>query len=165
MGLLMNYMRHHQPVLFRAVLRVPVPWVFVIAYLGGVGLEQAFRRGHANSTVLTAMGIAVFATGVAIAGWGWFLFHRAHTTTTPGEAPAAFVTRGPYRVTRNPMYLGLVIAYIGEAAILNQVWPVAVLPLVIAYVNWIVIPVEEEKLEEVVGSEYQQYCGRVRRWL
>jgi protein-S-isoprenylcysteine O-methyltransferase Ste14 len=63
------------------------------------------------------------------------------------------------------MYVGLVVAYLGEAAILRQIWPVVFLPLVVAYVNWIVIPVEEAKLTEVIGEPYARYRKEVRRWL
>ena len=63
------------------------------------------------------------------------------------------------------MYVGLVIAYLGEAAILHQVAPVILLPLTIAYLNRVVIPVEEARLREVFGAEYERYRNRVRRWL
>ena len=63
------------------------------------------------------------------------------------------------------MYVGLILAYLGEAGILRQIWPVILFPLTVAYVNWIVIPVEESKLKEVFPEEYDQYRARVRRWL
>jgi protein-S-isoprenylcysteine O-methyltransferase Ste14 len=63
------------------------------------------------------------------------------------------------------MYVGLVLTYLGEAGMLKQVWPVMLLPLVMAYVNWIVIPVEEAKLTEVFGDEYALYRASVRRWV
>ena len=72
---------------------------------------------------------------------------------------------GPYRFTRNPMYVGLTIAYLGEALLLHQLWPVVFFPLVIAYVNWIVIPLEESKLKEAFGDQYDQYRARVGRWV
>jgi protein-S-isoprenylcysteine O-methyltransferase Ste14 len=75
------------------------------------------------------------------------------------------VTWGPYRFTRNPMYVGLTIAYLGEALLLHQLWPVVLLPLVIAYVHWIVIPLEESKLQEAFGDHYVQYRARVGRWV
>ena len=56
------------------------------------------------------------------------------------------VTAGPYHFTRNPMYLGLTIAYLGEAGALLEVWPLPFLVLVLAYVNWCVVPVEEGRL-------------------
>ncbi|MFZ1943087.1 MAG: isoprenylcysteine carboxylmethyltransferase family protein [Acidobacteriaceae bacterium] len=83
----------------------------------------------------------------------------------PGERSERLVTRGPYRLTRNPMYVGLTLAYFGEAGLLRQIWPLAVLPLVLAYLQWTVIPLEEAKLRETFGEEYEAYRGRVRRWV
>jgi protein-S-isoprenylcysteine O-methyltransferase Ste14 len=63
------------------------------------------------------------------------------------------------------MYVGLTLAYLGEAGLLRQAWPIATLPLVLSYVNWIVIPVEEAKLTQVFGNQYLQYKAIIRRWL
>ena len=153
--------------LFQPLLRVPVPWVFVVTYFVGVGLESAFGRSRppVGGRLVTIAGIALFMAGAALAGWGWLIFHKAGTTKTPGQSSTTLVTRGPYRITRNPMYVGLAAAYLGEAGILNQVWPVLVLPLALAYVHWIVIPVEEARLRESFGAAYARYRARVRRWL
>ena len=151
------------------LLRVPVPWVFVLGYLLGVGLQFAIFPGthySAGTRNLVSTGGAVFfAVGAVIAGWGLILFHRERTTTTPGKASDALVTRGPYRFTRNPMYVGLILAYVGEMGILVQIAPLIPLLLVIAYVNWIVIPVEENQLRGLFGEDYVQFCNRVPRWL
>jgi protein-S-isoprenylcysteine O-methyltransferase Ste14 len=100
-----------------------------------------------------------------IAGRSLLIFHKARTTTVPGRASAKLVTWGPYRISRNPMYVGLTLAYLGEAGLLKQLWPVIVLPLVLAYINSIVIPVEEARLKEVLGEDYGHYCSRTRRWI
>ena len=151
----------------RALMRIPVPWVFVLAYLAGIGLEAICFRSHFFNTMpfLSEIGAVVFLAGAVLAAWGWLLFRKAKTTRVPGRASTAMVTWGPYRFTRNPMYLGLTIAYLGEAGILRQLWPALLLPLVLAYLNRIVIPVEEEKLSEVFGPGYQEYRSRVGRWL
>jgi protein-S-isoprenylcysteine O-methyltransferase Ste14 len=109
--------------------------------------------------------MVLFGVGAVIAGWGLMLFHLARTTTTPGEASKTLVTRGPYRFTRNPMYVGLTIAYLGEMGILVEIAPLIPLLFVVAYVNWIVIPLEETKLRGVFGEVYAQYCERVGRWI
>lgn len=62
------------------------------------------------------------------------------------------------------MYVGLALAYVGEAGILKQAWPLVVLPFTLAYVHFIVVPLEEQRLEEVF-SDYGSYQKRVRRWL
>ncbi len=148
-------------------MRVPVPWVFVLTYLVGVGLEYAWPLNVGVKAVpgLGVAGGVVFCLGAVIAGWGLLTFRRARTTTVPGKASSRLVTWGPYRFSRNPMYVGLTLAYLGEAGILRQVWPVLLLPLTVAYVHWVVIPVEEGKLNEVFGDEYERYRARVRRWV
>jgi protein-S-isoprenylcysteine O-methyltransferase Ste14 len=150
-----------------AMLRLPVPWVFVVTYLAGVALENAFHLGRFiwDYRLPTPAGLVVFAIGAALAAWGWFIFHRRQTTRVPGEASTTLVTWGPYRFTRNPMYVGLSLAYLGEAAMLHQIAPVVLLPLTIAYLNLVVIPLEEERLGAVFGAEYERYQNKVRRWL
>jgi len=150
----------------RLLLHVPVPWVFVLTYLVGVGLEHTFpfRMAAAVLTGVSAAGGVMFGIGAVIAAWGLLTFQRARTTTVPGRASSQLVTWGLYRFSRNPMYVGLTLAYFGEAAILRQVWPALLLPLTVAYVNWVVIPVEEGKLKEVFGEAYERYRARVRRW-
>jgi protein-S-isoprenylcysteine O-methyltransferase Ste14 len=151
----------------RTLLRIPVPWVFVLVYLVGAGVEVAFHRGGflRDRAWLNPAGLVVFALGAVLAGWGWITFYRAKTTRVPGENSTSLVSWGPYRFTRNPMYVGLSLGYIGEAAIQHQLVPVILLPLVIVYLNKVVIPVEEERLGAVFGQEYEQYRKKVGRWI
>ena len=150
----------------RFLLHVPVPWVFVLTYLLGVALERTRHSALSASAAskIQIAGVIFFSVGAVIAGWGLALFHLAKTTTVPGKQSGTLVTWGPYRFTRNPMYVGLTLAYLGEAGLLVQLWPVILLPLTVAYVNWTVIPVEEAKLDEVFRGEYEQYRSRVPRW-
>lgn len=151
------------------VLRVPVPWVFVMAYLVGVGCERLYTFNLLSSeslaTISVVVGIVLFAAGALFASWCLLIFHKVRTTTTPGETSRKLVTWGPYRLSRNPMYVSLTLAYVGEAGILKQMWPLFFLPLVLAYVQWTVIPLEETRLREALGQEYQQYAAHVRKWI
>jgi protein-S-isoprenylcysteine O-methyltransferase Ste14 len=152
----------------RLLMRVPVPWVFVLTYLLGASVESVVRRPGRSPEAFVAVsvvGIFLFAVGATIAAWSLLIFRKARTTTVPGKASTRLVTWGPYRLSRNPMYVGLALAYLGEAGILRQVWPVLALPLTLAYVNWIVVPVEEARLGEVFGPEYREYRAKVRRWV
>jgi protein-S-isoprenylcysteine O-methyltransferase Ste14 len=148
-------------------MRIPVPWVFLLTYILGVGLEHALplRPGKETPLGFLVAGGVLFAIGAVSAGWGLVTFRVARTTTVPGKASSRLVSWGPYRFSRNPMYVGLTVAYLGEAAMLRQVWPVFLLPLIVGYLNWVVIPVEESKLKEVFGEEYDRYRARVRRWV
>ena len=149
----------------RLLLHVPVPWVYVLAYLVGFAVERVWPT-HVLEQVpyVGIVGGLVLGLGAAIAGWGLVTFWLARTTTVPGETSSQMVTWGPYQLTRNPMYVGLTVAYLGEALLLRHFWPLVLLPLVIAYVNWIVIPLEESKLHEAFGNQYDQYRARVGRW-
>jgi protein-S-isoprenylcysteine O-methyltransferase Ste14 len=149
----------------RFLMHVPVPWVFVLTYFLGVAIEMLRRPGIRWVEGSGAAGGVLFAIGAVIAGWSLLIFHRKQTTTIPGRTSAALVTWGPYSFSRNPMYVGLTCAYLGEAGMLQQIWPVVLLPLTIAYLNWIVIPVEEGRLTEVFGRAYDDYRTRVRRWI
>jgi len=152
----------------RLLLHVPVPWVFVLTYLVGVALERAFPLHVDDVATLPALntaGAALFAIGAAIAAWGLITFRKARTTTVPGRTSSQLVTWGPYRFTRNPMYVGLSLAYLGEAGLLRQTWPPLLLLLTIAYLNSIVIPLEESKLKEAFAETYDQYRKTVRRWI
>lgn len=153
---------------FRPLLIIPVPGVFMIGYFAGARLgrwllHQPFTMQ--SSRPIGMAGVALLVAGALLAGWAWTIFHLKGTTKTPGEASTALVTTGPYKVTRNPMYVGLTLAYIGLAGSGGQILPLATLIPVLAYVNWIVIPVEENRLREVFGPAYDTYRMKVRRWL
>ena len=98
--------------LLRFLLKVPVPWVFVLSYLVGVALETIRPRTVSPdiARASTIAGAALFAIGAAIAASALIIFRRARTTTVPGQLSARLVTWGPYRFTRNPMYVGLTLA-------------------------------------------------------
>jgi protein-S-isoprenylcysteine O-methyltransferase Ste14 len=148
------------------LLHVPVPWVFVLAYLLGVCVEVSFPLDFPRRVPRAELGGAVlFAAGALLAGWGLTLFRSNRTTTVPGRVSARLVTWGPYRFTRNPMYVGLTLAYLGEAGLTRQFWPLALLPLVVLYLNAVVIPLEETRLEAAFPAEYPAYKAAVRRWI
>jgi protein-S-isoprenylcysteine O-methyltransferase Ste14 len=151
----------------RLLMHIPVPWVFVLTYLAGAGLEHwaPILRWSGAAIGVQVLSEVLLAVGAGIAAWGLMYFFKAHTTTIPGRKSSKLVTWGPYRFTRNPMYVGLILAYLGEAGILRQVWPILFLPLPVAYLNWIVIPVEEIRLTEVFGADYERYKAKVRRWI
>ena len=150
------------------LLRVPVPWVFVLAYLAGLGVQALLPISDYPASILVVgrvAGAALALVGGLIAFSSLEIFRRAGTTTIPFETPKLFVTWGFYRFSRNPMYLGLTVIYLGAAALYGHLGPVLVLPLMIAYVHRIVIPVEEARLHATFGSEYDQYRARVRCWI
>jgi len=149
------------------LMHIPVPWVFVLAYLLGVALQAFVPVSLAQPIQHTARiaGFVLLSAGVILAIWALTVFRRQGTTTIPGQTSARLVTWGPYTFSRNPMYVALTLAYLGEAGILGQVWPLPLLVLTLVYVNWTLIPFEEVHLQQTFGAPYAEYRGRVRRWL
>lgn len=116
--------------------------------------------------LLTLAGLCIVATGIAIGLTSVYSFRRAGTTILPAGRPTtAIVERGPYRFTRNPMYLAMSCAYIGLSLLLNNLWAVLLLPIVLGVVDLFVIRREERYLAAKFGQPYREYCARVRRWL
>ena len=150
------------------LMHVPVPWVFILTFVAGAGLQHLapLTIRSANAILIGRVaGIALTVAGAVLAFAGLGIFKRARTTTVPFETPSRLITNGPYRFTRNPMYVGLTLTYLGVAALQMQLWPVLLLPLLSIYVDRVVIPVEEASLRDVFGDAYQHYCARVRRWI
>ena len=90
---------------------------------------------------------------------------RAGTNVDPREPSTAIVTDGPYRFTRNPLYLSMALIYAGIACRANALPAAMLLPGVLAVVQKGVIEREERYLERKFGGEYIRYKGRVRRWI
>jgi protein-S-isoprenylcysteine O-methyltransferase Ste14 len=111
------------------------------------------------------LGIALVVLGLAPPVWAAILFRREDTEINPtSPANRKLVTTGPFRFTRNPMYLGLVIVTLG-IAIWTGWWPMFLAPLAgFVTSNWVHIPFEEAKMRRQFGEAFDAYVARVRRW-
>jgi len=111
------------------------------------------------------VGIALFFGGLALGFPALVGMIRARTSPNPDHAPTALVLGGIYRVTRNPMYLGMIIAYAGLFIFTQSLWWLIFLPLLAWLMTiWVVIP-EEKFLAQKFGDEYLQFKTRVHRWV
>jgi len=90
---------------------------------------------------------------------------RAGTNVRPDQPATAIVVDGPFRFTRNPLYLGLTGLYAGVALLVDALWPLLLLVPLLVIVKWGVIHREERYLEAKFGETYRLYKARVRRWL
>ncbi len=110
-------------------------------------------------------GIVLVALGVGMIVWAAALFRRAGTGIVPFSPATALVTSGPYRLSRNPIYLGLACALLGAAVLMGSITPFAVIPAFMALIAERFIVREEAMLEQTFGRQYLDYKARVRRWL
>ena len=115
---------------------------------------------------LPLLGIVLVIVPWILPIWAIIMFRRADTEINPtSPTNRELITLGPYRFTRNPMYLGLVIVTLGIAVWVGA-WPMFLAPIAIfVTANWVHIPHEEAKMGRQFGATYDGYVGRVRRWV
>jgi protein-S-isoprenylcysteine O-methyltransferase Ste14 len=144
---------------------IPPPLYYGVGFAAGMLVHHLVPVPVGGRPVTTIAGAVVGALGLALtfAGVGGVIRHR--TTIVPHRPVAALLTTGAYRWSRNPMYTGLAIAYLGGALLAGSWWPVALLPFVMLVVARLVIRPEERYLSERFGEAYSDYRARVRRWL
>jgi protein-S-isoprenylcysteine O-methyltransferase Ste14 len=110
-------------------------------------------------------GLLALAPVGLLAGPGARAIGRRGTTLNPFGEPTALVTDGPYRFTRNPLYLSLALLLVGAATGLGSATPFLVVPGFVAAINVGFIRREEAALAAAFGEDFRRYCARVRRWL
>ncbi len=123
-------------------------------------LEVPFRWRVGATLALALVGLGFSVAGVAA-------FRRARTTINPTKpaTASALVSGGVYRVTRNPMYLGLFLLLLALAVFLSNPVALVLVPVFVLYINRFQITPEERALSSLFGGEYAAYKERVRRWL
>ena len=126
----------------------------------GLGDPVLLRTG--TSRVVAIVLILAFALWN---GWALVLMARWETALLPGGSTRTILDRGPFRVSRNPLYLGLIALDITLALLWPSFWAVLLTPVGVAALWWGAIAPEERYLRAKFGEEYVHYCVRVRRWL
>jgi protein-S-isoprenylcysteine O-methyltransferase Ste14 len=111
------------------------------------------------------LGFVPMAAAIFLGGWARWLFSKHQTTIRPGQTSRRLVTEGPFRWTRNPIYVGMVMVLAGVAIRFGSLSPWVMVPIFIVVIARNVIPVEEVMLQETFGAEYEQSRGRVPRWI
>jgi protein-S-isoprenylcysteine O-methyltransferase Ste14 len=102
---------------------------------------------------------------VVLGGWANFTMRRAGTNVIPSQPALAIVSNGPFRFTRNPIYLANAAIYLALALIFNTLWPFLLFVPMLLVLQWGIIRREERYLEAKFGEPYLAYKARVRRWL
>jgi protein-S-isoprenylcysteine O-methyltransferase Ste14 len=143
----------------------PPPLVFLGGLAIGFVLEILLPSASLPGAVRWIFGGVLLVAGVALLGTFNSSFHRAGTAVEPWRPTTAIVTTGPYRLTRNPAYLGMTLVYIAIALLADALWVLVPLPAVLLIIDRMVIAREERYLARKFGQEYLDYKGRVRRWI
>jgi len=111
------------------------------------------------------LGVLLMGTGIWLNIWADLLFKVRRTTVKPFEKSTHLIENGPYRLSRNPMYLGLVVILLGVATLLGSIAPFIVAIIFAIIADRVFISIEEKYLEEIFGQKFLDYKKRIRRWL
>jgi protein-S-isoprenylcysteine O-methyltransferase Ste14 len=147
-----------------AGVKFPPPLMYLAVYLTGVVLQRLIPLALLPSSLRPA-GILLALAALLLVFPSLARFRRARTSPIPRRPTTALVIEGPYRFTRNPMYLGMLLLYVGVALSFGHVWPLLLTPIVVLLVRRMVIDREESYLIAKFGDEYRRYQSHVRRWL
>jgi protein-S-isoprenylcysteine O-methyltransferase Ste14 len=147
-----------------ALVRPPVAWLLALA--AGAGADQLYPLRFVPASVPAAwIGGAIFAIAFALAIWAIVTIRNAGTQVETYKPTTTIVANGPYRLTRNPIYLAMVLGLIGLAIAFDSLWIVVTLVPFYLVIRYGVVAREEAYLERKFGDVYRGYKSRVRRWL
>ncbi len=150
-------------------VKFPPPLYFVgglfVGWLLDTRLHALPITTSVSPVIIRGAGYLLVLIGVGVAAWGMITFARARTAIVPVRPASTLVENGPYRFTRNPMYTGMTIAYIGGILILNSFWTLILLPITLILLYKFVVQREERYLAAEFGQAYDNYRKRVKRWL
>jgi protein-S-isoprenylcysteine O-methyltransferase Ste14 len=146
------------------IVRIPTPIWTIALIIVALLVDLPFR--YPAIVQHRATGIVLIVAGIALSAWGRLTFKSQNAEIYPGSAAhSTLVARGPFRFTRNPMYLGFVVLAIG-AALVAGTWLMWLVPVVVFVLdNFVIIPFEERSMERTFGDAYRDYRARVRRWI
>jgi protein-S-isoprenylcysteine O-methyltransferase Ste14 len=143
----------------------PPPLIYAGALAIGLLANRRYRLAFLPRGLRRVLGWPLIFGGLVIGILGVREMKRAGTNVDPRESTTAIVTGGPYRFTRNPLYLSMTLIYGGITTLANALPAALLLPIVLAIMRRGVIEREERYLERKFGDEYLDYKARVRRWI
>ena len=144
---------------------VAPPLVFLGYLVGALLMNWALPIPAPATLTLRIVGGIAVAAGLVLGGSAFSQMVKAHTSPDPGKPVTAFVVEGPYRFTRNPIYLGFLLIYLGITLMAGTLWGIIASPFLIWNVTHAVIHMEEKYLDEKFGETYREYRSRVRQWI
>src|SRR5215813_3789366 len=146
------------------VLVLP-PLVYGAAFILGLLLHLMFPVHILPTTLARGIGAVGILASLSLVFTAFRVLSRAHTPVDPLKPTTALVTEGPFRYSRNPIYVALTLLYVGVALLVNVWWILLLVVPVLLVIRYGVIAREEAYLTQKFGEAYRQYTTQVRRWL
>ena len=149
----------------RAGVIAPPPLIYLGFIVVGLALEYVWPARLLPQDVQYGVGAALIVVSLLIAVPAFLQFRKAKTAVDPYKPTKAIITKGPFRWTRNPLYLGLAVLQLGIAAAVDGIWIALMIVPAVIVIHYGVIVREERYLERKFGDEYLSYKAAVRRWV
>jgi protein-S-isoprenylcysteine O-methyltransferase Ste14 len=146
-------------------IRLHPPIIYAISILSGIGLNNIWPQAMPYGLHGRTYGLCLIAVAVLIAVWSLLEFHKADTDVRPDKPDSTLITGGPYRFTRNPLYIVLTLTQLTTAVWLDNLWILLLVIPSVSIISRYAIAREERYLETLFGQNYLDYKKRVRRWL
>jgi protein-S-isoprenylcysteine O-methyltransferase Ste14 len=146
-------------------VRFPPPLLYLAAVVAGWLLDRQRPLAIGAATPRRALAWLLIAVCAVLIVSSFQSFWRKHTSAIPIRPATALVIAGPYRFTRNPMYVAMALLTVALGLLLNTWWPIVLLIPTLILVQVFVIAREERYLRRRFGAEYEAYTRQVRRWL
>ncbi len=144
----------------------PPPVLYLSTFFLGWGMDALFPFGiFSPPATYRWLGVLFIALGGVLVSWAFATMRNVGTSPSPYQSTMLLVTHGPFRFSRNPIYVAMTGLYIGTAFLINAWWPVFLLAPLILIMHRGVIVREEAYLASKFGDEYLAYQSKVRRWL
>jgi protein-S-isoprenylcysteine O-methyltransferase Ste14 len=149
-----------------ADVRILPPLLFLGSIALGVLLQWIAALPFASESRLRVpAGLALVALGIALGGWAFAWMRRTHQDPDPRKPSPELILGGPFRFSRNPIYVGMVWMQLGIGVALGNAWILLLLvPTILILVRGVIVK-EEAYLARKFGEPYAAYCRAVRRWL
>ena len=145
----------------------PPPLLFFACLIAGCVADRVFpiRVFNWDWTARLLFGCLFFVVSVLIAVISFRVLKNHGTPVDPARSTVTIVQDGPFRVSRNPLYLALLLSFLGLTVLMASFWLLVLLPVLFVLLHFGVVKPEEGYLEKKFGEEYRQYKARVRRWI
>lgn len=141
------------------------PRIALLLTIVAAVLHWVFHHGEPAPFFLPGTGTSVGMAGFSLMLWAWMIFKNQNLAVCLPEVTEHITRTGPYRFSRNPMYLGMFLMMVGLALLVGTIPFYLAAIGFFAIMNSVFCPYEEKKLAHVFGGEYAQYKKKVRRWL
>jgi protein-S-isoprenylcysteine O-methyltransferase Ste14 len=140
------------------------PLIFIAPFVAGLGLQQVCPLPQLSRLTGFLLGSLFAVPALVLYVAAQVTLHRARTTMLPEGRPRVLVVTGPFRRTRNPLYLALLLLYAGVALGIGALWSLVLLPVVAVWLHYGPVKREERLLAQRFGEGYTRYSQAVPRW-